>query len=48
MPKSYILLSIKVDGNVEEALSDAIDLLPILEAHGYDHITVLNTIPAPE
>ena len=47
-PKSYLILSIKVDGSPIHALSKAKDLILNLDGCGFYDITVLNTIPAPK
>ena len=48
-PASYILLSIKVDSNLEEALDRAGDLVALIHNTMPPDmtVTVLNTIPAP-
>lgn len=46
--QSYVLLSIKVNGNVEEALDNSNKIINVLNNSGYNNITILNTIQAPK
>ncbi len=45
---SYVLISVKVEGDVEEGLKKAQAIIKLLAKGGFDDLIVLNTIPAPE